>query len=381
MDRIVAVDLARFLAVAGMMGAHLLTGSAPDWLLLAVTGFPSSAFAVIGGISAILATRRFTAEGRHLAAALSLAARGLAVAVLGLVLQPLGYPILVVLTYFGAGLVLLALLLRLPTWVLLAVAAVLAVGGGWLNTIVRTALGDPDSEQIATSSPSAFLASLGFTGSYPVVTWLAYLLIGACVGRMLVATRAPSVRSGLVLVPVGAAGLVVAVVADAVSGSPSDPGDEADGAPVGTGARLLLDATAHSGSLGDIVRTASAALLVLGLLLLATRAGGRVPGVLRPVRAAGGAPLTVYTAHVLFVGLSTSLAVEAGNPTLYGDDPDWWLGGTAIWLVNVAAAVAIGGLLDALHRRGPLEAAVGMVSAAAARLSPGPRSARGATVG
>lgn len=377
MTRIVALDLARFLAVIGMMAAHLSTGTTPDWVLEVVTGFPSSAFAVFGGVSAILATRRLSAEGRHLAAALSLAARGVVVAILGLVLQLVGWPILVVLTYFGAGLVCLALLLRLPTRALLAVAVLLALGGPALNLVVRSALGDPNPEVISTDSPTAFVASLAFTGTYPVVTWLVYLTLGAAIGRMLVASRAPSLRPGLLLVPLGAAGLLAAVLADALSGPQSAPGTAGGGAPVGTGIRMLLDTTPHTGSLGDIVRTASAACLVLGLLLLATRAGDRLPLVLRPVRAAGAAPLTIYTLHVVYVGTSVALALALGNPSTYQDDPDWWLGGLGIWALNVAVAIGIGGLLAALRRRGPLESVVGAIASAAARLSP-PRP-RGAT--
>ncbi|MBI5160495.1 MAG: DUF1624 domain-containing protein [Micrococcales bacterium] len=345
--RIVGLDLARFVAIVGMMGGHLQLGAGPAWTDVPFSGFPSTLFAVLGGISAVLATRAYTERGEHLAAAVSLAARGLVVAAIGALLSLTPTFVIVVLVYFGVGLILLAPLLRLPIPAQAAMAAVLAGGGPVLNVTVRDALGNPDPEHIDLRSPLHAAASVLFTGTYPVVTWLVYLLVGVILGRLVVGAVADG-RTRIVALRIAIVGAVVAAaagIADAVAGR-TEPVTQGDGAPLGTGWRFFADASTHTGSLGDLARTGGVACLVVGLLILATARLDRrhtLPEILRPLAAAGAAPLTLYSAHVL---------VTAVAP----------VGGTLVYLLTVLGAVGVGAVLLATRRRGPLER---LVSAAA----------------
>ena len=106
-DRLVGVDVARCLALLGMVATHVLASHDPDgslsgsqWL---AGGRASALFAVLAGVSLALMTGRRTPvqgteRGRR---SLALATRAVLVATIGLALGGLETGIAVILTYYG----------------------------------------------------------------------------------------------------------------------------------------------------------------------------------------------------------------------------------------------------------------------------------------
>ena len=110
---------------------------------------------------------------------------------------------------------------------------------------------------------------------------------------------------------------------------------------VPTGSRwwLAVDAP-HTTTPLDLLATSGAALVVLGVsLLVASRAARRAGVLLAPLAAAGSMPLTLYTAHVVVLGLTD----DAGHPVAY-------------WLLQCVVALLFAALWRRLAGRGPVEA-------------------------
>lgn len=381
--RLVGIDLARLLAVAGMMAAHTLgtpEEPTPAAIVALTDGPPSTLFTVLGGVSVVLAARARLAVGDRSGAVRSTLARGMVVALLGLLVIPLASTVYVVLVPFGIAIMAAAVLLLLPSWLLAVLAAALAAVGGSVVVAAHERLPlleRSHSLQTLWSDPLATAADVLLTGVYPVLTWLAYLLLGMLVARGLLAARATG-RERAMLLGVGAAGALLTaagVVASEIGlrlVAAAEYSGELEltrevalesgyGVAQGSGLAWQLLAAPHSGTPADIARTAGIALLVIAMLsLLATRLPTRGLRVLEPLRAAGGAPLTIYIVHVILLSFMGALLRESA-PALV----DGWTG----WALQVAVALAIGAMLAVAGSKGPFERFVG----AAADRAGGPR--------
>lgn len=393
--RYIGVDLARFLAIVGMMATHLIAVNAMNPAVssfeqgaaqLAQTltsGIAAPLFAVLGGLSAVFATRRLLGEGRIGAAIAAVAIRGGILVLVGLLLGLIVSPIVVVLAYYGVAMLLVAPLVAAPSWVLAAVAVVLGAAGGPLNALARDALGVVNEGGSVTfepliADPVGSLRALLLTGEYPAVTWVVYLLAGVLVARFLLSATARGAL-GRAAGMLAAAGAAVAVAAQLASnhvlarladfGFVEVPGVDPEmmrtlltsptfGAPSSPELWAQLLATPHSGSPMDLLRTIGIACAVIGLLVLLcdARPGARTGRALEVLRCAGAAPLTVYAAHVAVTGWVLGPVVE--NPSLFVDGLPWWTVGTGAFLLQLAGVLAIGAVLAATRRRGPLEALV-----------------------
>ncbi|PRI10983.1 heparan-alpha-glucosaminide N-acetyltransferase domain-containing protein [Leucobacter massiliensis] len=393
-SRFVGVDLARLLAIAGMMAAHLITivtwdPFAPESALsvAAVTdtltdGIAAPLFAVLGGLSAVFATRRLHPE-RHAGPAITaVAVRGALILLLGLWLGMLDDPFVVVLAYYGAAMLLVAPLIAARGWLIAAIAVVLGLAGGPLNAAVRAAL-DIDGFEGRAVSFATFgadwteaIRALLLTGIYPAITWAVYLLAGVLAGRALVAAGRSGTLTRLAT-GLAVAGAVLAATAQLSSNlvranpvsygyNPAGPiGPEAfaesgSGAPLSTELWAQLLATPHSGSPVDIARTVGIALAVIGLLVLLcdrdmTPRGARVPRLLDVLRSTGAAPLTIYALHIWVTAWSLG-PVLRDQSLLTGDTLPWWAFGPDAFALQLAVAIAIGAVLSFTGRRGPLEA-------------------------
>lgn len=387
--RFVALDVARALAVTGMMAAHLVP-LPPGVLSRVVSGFPSTLFAVLAGASAVLATRRHA--GRPVAASVSLVARGTAVAAVGALLGLAPSGVMVVLVYLGVALALGAVLVHLRTSVLAALAVLLTATGPFVTSAVRDARDVQSLGELSWESPADWVTSVLFTGAYPVITWTVYVTTGIVLARTMVAahrqdaeagTRAASrtwaLRCALGGLVVTAAVAVVDATYRTLVAVPALAeqtgldqqtveqvlASPAFGASSGASWDSVLLATAHSGHIADVLLTASAAVAVTGALTLALRHDG-AHRALRPLAWLGAVPLTVYVLHVLSTWLWTSTA----TPTVAG--------GSAVLAGSVAAAALLGWVLHRAGRRGPLEAAVSAAASLATRgLLRGDPAARG----
>ncbi len=379
--RVVGLDVARALALFGMMATHILAGVGPDGEVTFVQqvagGRASALFAVLAGTSLALMSGRTKPErGRHrLATSAGLATRALIIAAIGLALGELDSGIAVILTYYGLLFLLAIPFLGLGARSLAVLSAVWVVAAPVVSQLVRPHL--PASSYLSPSfssltDPWQLLTELTFTGYYPVVPWLAYVLAGMAIGRL--ALSRAYTAAGIALVGAGVAALSI-LVSDyllAMSGVRRTLMETFEGpgalkslevtlthglygtTPTGSWWWLAVRAP-HTATPFDLAHTIGSALLVIGVCVLLARV---VPTVWAVVFGAGAMTLTLYTAHV----------VLRSN--------ELWDGRTtATYLGQVAAAVLVGAGFRLARRRGPLEALVAW-SQAAVRRAAGPRPRR-----
>jgi len=394
-SRIVGIDYARFLALAGMMATHLWTwqadGGTPA-LSAALQGKAAALFAVLAGVGITLSTRRPIAEGRVASARWAVFGRGLALLVLGLTLGLFPGSILVILAYYALTFWAMIPFLRVPSRVLLPIAAGWALVWPPLLQLWRAELVVPyevgSASWLDLEDPLRLVRGLLVTGVYPVGTWLVYTMVGLVVGRAVLAVVAEPARLRVLGIRLAAIGAGIAAVAVSLSWVLAVPlggldrlaEDRADlgrpgvaelflaeqfGGPPAGSPWWLASPAPHTGTTFDLAITCGTSLLALGLCLaIGASLGPRARLALAPLGAAGGAPLTVYTAHVLAAGLVDALA----SLEPWDDGIPWQVSSLQLWLLHVAGALLIGLVLALLSRRGPLEAVVAWVARRFARL-------------
>ncbi len=321
--RLVAVDAARGVALLGMMAVHVVppltaAGSVSPAYVVAA-GRSAALFAVLAGVGLALLSggpRPRTGRGLQRTRVAVLVRAGVLVAV-GLVLGTFDSGVAVILVYYGLMFVLVVPVLGLGArplaWLAVAVAAVVPV----LSHLVRPALPAPT---YLVPSPEmleqgwAALAELALTGYYPALPWMAYLLAGLAVGRLVLTDPQVARRllvGGLALavgarvassVLLGALGGLDALRAEApeVFGLPVDVALRVGlfgTTPPGT-AWWLAVSSPHTATPLDLATTIGSSLAVLGLLLLVLP---RERWWAAPLVAVGGMPLSLYTLHVLLL--------------------------------------------------------------------------------
>lgn len=321
------------------------------------SGRSAALFAVLAGVGLALAYGRRPSLPRAGAAVLLRAAL---IGAVGLVLGMLESGVAVILAYYAVFFVLALPWLRAGPRTLAAAAAVVALGMPFVSFAVRDELpprGSASPVLADLAEPGRLLGELLLTGYYPAAIWLAYLLIGLAVGRFALQRTATALR-------LAAAGAVLAVAAAGVSALLLGPlggyaqlvdvvrtGDGSTAPQVVDAARfgnvpttspwwLATDAP-HTSTPLDMVATTGTALFVLGLALLVR---GRVATLLTPLWAAGSMPLSLYTAHVAFLGLTET------------DDPEPY------YLAQVAVVLIVATVWRRYVGRGPLEQVLARVT-------------------
>ncbi len=392
--RVVAIDLARWIAIVGMMSAHLLGSVAASWtggtdaqahvadvVIAGANGNASSLFAVLAGASLVLATRSLLSRGARGAALRSVLGRAIVVGAVGVVLASTAPPVYVVLNFLAFAMVVAAPLLLAPSWVVGTVAVALWLGGSQLALAVREWRFGEGIYRVSDSldgSPWAALVDLVATGEYPAVTWVPMLAVGILVARAVLAARSTARARvlGLGLLGVGA---VVATAAILVSQRVMDAEADAWAAEqgftellpwllrFGTGtppdASWWWQATAipHTGTIGDVARGVGVGVAVIGALVALLPPGARMPRVLAPVRAAGAAPFTIYTLHVCALLVASAIwAIDGPGEVIVAagsevELPPWYVAGLVILALHVLGSLALGALLARADAKGPLE--------------------------
>lgn len=349
--RLVGLDVARCLALLGMVATHVLDARTPDGELATAQwlagGRASALFAVLAGVSLALMTRE-PLRGRPLALrSLGIACRAVLIAALGLLLGGLDSGVAVILTYYGVLFVvgLPFTLLRVRTLVPLTVAWV--VVAPVVSHLVRPDLPErgfesPSIAQLA--DPGQLASELFLTGYYPVVPWLAYLLAGIALGRL-------DLRDTSLLGALALGGLGTAVLATRVSASLVDPAIASENAtgmfgttPADGDWGWLLVVAPHSATPFDLAQTIGSAVLVISVCLLVERLLPRAATtVLGVVLGAGAATLTLYSLHVVML-----------TPQVWPEEEP------SAYLTHVVVLLTLGAALRLLGRRGPLEAVAGL---------------------
>ncbi|MBP2367269.1 heparan-alpha-glucosaminide N-acetyltransferase domain-containing protein [Pseudonocardia parietis] len=322
--RLVGVDVARGLAVIGMIATHALPqateNGSPTAVAMLAAGRAAATFVFVAGVSvAFLSGGPERARGRsRVAASAGLLVRAVIVLVLGLALgliAPLS-GIWGILPVYGLLFVLALPLLGAGPLVLGGItAAVFALGPLLLMTTAGADLpyageDDPTFSTIV-QDPLGVLVQLLLSGAYPVVVYLGYLTAGMAVGRLDLSSR--RVARWLL-----GGGLALAVASRAVSwfllyplGGLARLGQEGDDStgpaqllweehqPLSTWWHLALPAP-HSHTPIDLLHTLGAAAAVLGAALLLTRSP-RLRRLLAPLAAVGSLALTLYCAHLVLL--------------------------------------------------------------------------------
>lgn len=337
--RIDGLDVARAIAVLGMIAAHIgdegTRGSnAEGWGWLWIShGFPSSLFAVLAGVSmTLMLTRRgsvpvadLTAE-RLTRTRVRVAVRGGLLVVMGVALMLLDTFVAIVLTNLG-----LAFLAALPAlaWrrrVLLPLLALLALAGGWIAQELAAAVGAEPSRPLPV-----FDALWSYR--YPLLVWLTYVLVGLVVGRL--SLRRDETAGWLVLAGVGliAASRAAAwALEDALRATP-----------------WWLSTEPHAYSPVEVTQNIGAALIIIGVCLWLARV---IPRLLWPLRATGSMALTVYVLQILVIAVvGNAMISEPSNVAFVL---------TCVGLVGFACA------WRAWVGQGPLERVLAVTSNAAA---------------
>lgn len=325
-SRIVGVDVARGLAVLGMVVAHVGEDDAArlpngsSWLE-AFDGRSAACFALLAGVSAAL----LSADPERLRyARVRILVRAALLLPLGLGLAALGTPVVIILPAYAVmfAMVTVALTWRPRTLVLAA--------------LVPAALGPPAVLWLREALPDAGPLGILWQRYYPPLVWIAYLLVGLAIGRVL---RDPATPRRLLAW--GAPMAVVGLATGAVAMRWLDEGHQT--------LRALLTPAPHTSSGVELVANTGVVLVVLGACLLV---GERWPRVVGPLAATGALALTAYTGQVVAIAVLGRDVVFDPSSTVTG--------------AFVLATVAVCTLWRHTLGRGPLEWALHTASTAAA---------------
>ena len=251
--RILGLDIARGLAILGMIYLHL---GHPLWQTKVIlSGLPAALFAVIAGVTMMLIWTNATARATTLQTIAKLAARGALITLIGLALLPVGGEIQVVLVVLGATMLATAWVPPLPTGAKVALLL------------------------IATAAATWRYAPLELPLPYPHLAWVAYILAGMVLFDVYVGKDGTG--AGGVTKITTAIACLAAAIGFYLRFQTALPG--------------WARATGHTGVLGEIVLSIAVAAIVLHLSLIV----GRRVKATNPLVALGSMALTVYILHVL----------------------------------------------------------------------------------
>ncbi|MFI5425686.1 heparan-alpha-glucosaminide N-acetyltransferase domain-containing protein [Aeromicrobium sp. UC242_57] len=364
-SRIDAVDLARGVALIGMMLVHLgpvWTGGHPPWGDVVAGGRAAPLFAMLAGVALSLVHRR---DPRGAGSVRATCIRAAVLIVLGLVLGSLDdMPVYVILAFYGLMIVVALPFRGLPTWVLGTLGVVWAVIAPLALLWLQIHHGPVISEQASTADllpPWSLVARLVVWGAYPALVWFAYVLVGLAVGRL----DLTALRTSVSLVAAGAVMLVASLgigwiaIAQGVFDDWAASGGAQSGWPLlvtrtpypydSASWRELWLVGEHTSRPLNVLSAIGSALVVIGLCALVLRLTS-VSRLLAPLRAAGAMTLTLYTVHVLWTWRLDLEMAEMG----YGS-----------WLTQVVVLCGFALLWQRLVGRGPLESAVRWLSVTA----------------
>ena len=380
-SRLAGIDVARALALVGMIAVHLLAdvdsnGNMSVAFVLAA-GKAAALFAVLAGVGIAFTTGRTRRpKGRRwLGAMAEVAVRGLLIASIGLAIGMV-VPVdsaAIILPYYGLLFFLAIPFLRLPPVALGVCAVVIAIGVPILSHYLRAdlpiaALSNPTFTSLV-AAPQESLQKLLLTGEFPALSWLAYICAGLAVGRASLGDR--GVMARLTVVGIGLAILAAAgswFIMRPMGGTqilgrlavPMMKREEftdimvwgVDGALPTNSPWWLGVIAPHTTTPFDILFTMGIALAVIGVALTFALVA---PGLLAPLAKLGRMPLSVYAAHLL-------LLKAPGLP------PD----GAVAFVIHLVVLGSFVMVWGHFFKRGPLEQSLWWISDHVDRLVGGP---------
>ncbi|GAA4828336.1 hypothetical protein GCM10023354_03120 [Garicola koreensis] len=333
--RLVALDAARGLAVAGMVVVNVGPrggDSLAEMLYRLPYGRASLLFMLLGGIGFSLLSRRARSRETSIPAG-SILWRALVLFVGGLLLQALDHGVSVILVIYAVLFIVALPLTRAAGGVLLVLAGFSASLGPilWLAVQEQTDKRFDREPLAATDSPWDLLTGTLIIGPYPVAVWVAPFLLGMWLGRRDLTSQLLSTR----LIMWGA---VSALGARATSFALITYMGEPTSHQVW---QRLISSVAHSQMPLWLVESTGVAIFVLGLCLKIADRGTQ--SWLQPLVKLGQLAFTGYVGHLLIL----ALAVRPGPANV----PE----GLVISALILAVLTAFSLIWRRLANRGPLE--------------------------
>lgn len=333
-ERLVGIDVARALAILGMVTVHfgphgLEPVTLGEKLYGSFYGKASLLFVLVAGVGVGLL------EAREPAATVRarLVYRATWLIPLGVWLQALEHPVAVILQYYGAYFLVLAPFVGRRSRTLLAAAAIGALVGGALVLMTRQwavdwlmfERGDP---------PLGLFGEVVLGGYYPLVTWVPPMLFGLWLARL--ALQRTAVQLGMVVVGAATLAATVALSRGVLS--------LADASAEPTSWWFALSTRGHTQMPLAVLGGAGFAVAIIGASLLVARWSSLAAA---PLAAAGRLALTIYVGHLL---------VFDWFPDLFPADTVTEGVVHVVWFGVVTSAGALAWL--AVFPYGPLEGAV-----------------------
>ncbi|MFF5309787.1 DUF418 domain-containing protein [Streptomyces massasporeus] len=364
MGRLVGVDLARALAVFGMYVVHIgpplsATDGVASWIRYMADGHSSVLFATLAGFSLMLLAGRREPKtglaGRQAKARIAI--RAVVLLALGTVMA-MEYGGVIILGFYGVYFLLALPLVRLRARTLAITALALALVTPQLSFALSSLLTESVQQSINAYDPLHRLSDVGvldllFTGFYPTITWMSFVIAGMALARLdLSATavqwRLAALGAGLTVAAYGMSLLLAGKhaldsLAEGGGSSGSSGSMPPDGGSFEPQASMLLTAGPHSGTTFDIIGSVGIAILVI---VGATVAMDRLPRLRRlakPVIAVGTMSLTAYVGHFV---VQSALSLPSGTSTQQSWVP---------LLMFVLGAIVFAAIWSRFFRRGPLE--------------------------
>ncbi|MEU1592620.1 DUF418 domain-containing protein [Streptomyces sp. NPDC005708] len=374
--RLIGIDLARGLAVFGMYAAHVgpdvTVGGPVGFLLELARGRSSALFAVLAGFSLIIITGRpYPRTGRSGRQAMGrIVTRSVILAALGYALTALDTSIEVILSFYAVLFVAVLPLYRLRARTL----AFTAAGGALLMppvlyAIQRSIQDGHWADAVVARDPLAHITGtdgvveLLFTGSYPVLTWMPFLIAGMALARLdltrtAIRSRLAATGGALAVLGYGGSWLALHLVPHALTtvAAAADGGSASSawwsdivGDPEGhTPLAWLLVGAPHSETTFSIVGNTGVAIMVMAACLTVAAGMPRVTRLATPVAAVGMMALTVYVLHIIALWFFTEVwyvpLVEDGT-----------MSALPVLLGFIGAAALLATVWMRLFRRGPME--------------------------
>lgn len=392
--RITGLDTARGVAILGMIATHIFplmqSNPAgyifPTWVGAGLTGVSSALFVVLAGVGLSLLTKNTT---NVVTSRVQLSVRALILIMIGLLLGFAGSNVAIILVHYGVlflaamwfiNLSRRALTITAISWIVVApfLHGVLTrfmqlQAGGTATYVDQWRLWTSPTILDVIQQPLLTVWDILFTGYYPVISFLGYVLVGMAIGR----ANLKKLKTGVVLLISGTVtylatrGLAAWFLHDEafarrIAHATNTSLHELS-AVTTTGSGINTDlvmgapqwfglAVPHSGAPLDIYSTAGAALAVIGLFLVITRVT-LARRLLFPLTATGMVALTAYVVHVIVTGLWPT----EWSQTMAVDDPLWSSAWTML-IIHWLMVAAIGVIVFLAGVRGPLESLLRNVS-------------------
>lgn len=342
--RIHGIDIARGLAILGMIWAHVRPamyseGTLAYFLADIPLGRSSALFALLAGISlAILSGRNVVYTGEQLRHA-QLRIAGRAVVLLGFSAFLSNFPtiIAVILGFYAAWFLLAIPLLSWSARKLAIAAGVTAVVGPQLIFLLEYL--SFTYEIFADGGPNAFLYDVLVAGAYPGLAYMAYVLVGMAIGRTDLTAPAARIRLLVIGLPLAVVGYGSAYLATSTIAPEVDVESMTYSPDLGPFTLWdFLTAEPHTNTTPSVIGNLGFGIALLALCLWL---GPLAKHVLFPISAVGSMSLTAYVGHAFGLHFKE----------------EWFYTESATPFLAVAGLVVLFCTLWALlpFRRGPLE--------------------------